>query len=220
MTVRNNVAMLFTLSLGGCGSIMPQHGDGGDAPAQMWIQSALVAAGPHASATATLTWIMFGGAAFILLLVVAFTALAIAGGHSRNWMSNGAFVFGFGIAFPIAVLTALLIYGFVVSRQTLAHDPAGLRIEVVGEQWWWRVYYVGPEGKRQFETANEIRIPTDVAVEFVLEDQRRHPFLLGAQPCWKARHDPRTCQPVSVLRPRDPGSIGASARSIAARSMH
>ena len=107
---------------------------------------------------------MFGGAAFILLLVVAFTALAIAGGHSRNWMSNGAFVFGFGIAFPIVVLTALLIYGFVVSRQTLANDPARLRIEVVGERWWWRVHYMAASGddssRRQTKSASRRAFPS------------------------------------------------------------
>lgn len=171
MTVNKTGAMLLTLSLGGCGWVLPQQGDGGDAPAQMWIQSALVTAGPHASATATLTWIMFGGAALILLLVVAFTALAIVGGHRRNWMGNRAFVIGFGIAFPVTVLTALLIYGFIVGRQTLGHDPARLRIEVVGERWWWRVRYLDASGSIRLATANEIRIPTGQQIEFVLKTE-------------------------------------------------
>ena len=34
-----------------------------------------------------------------------------------------------------------------------------MRIEVIGEQWWWRVRYLDGAGRPEFETANEIRIP-------------------------------------------------------------
>ena len=38
-------------------------------------------------------------------------------------------------------------------------EPGALRIEVTGEQWWWRVRYLDAQGAPDFETANEIRIP-------------------------------------------------------------
>ncbi|ANW00897.1 cytochrome c oxidase subunit II [Bradyrhizobium icense] len=135
----------------------------------MWMQSALITAGPSAGATGTLSWIMFAGAAAILLLVVAFTAHAVFGGARRGWMAGRHFVIVFGIAMPIVVLTILLVYGLTLTSRSTARENPAMRIEVVGERWWWRVYYVGPRGDRQFVTANEIRIPTGVPVEFVLK---------------------------------------------------
>lgn len=44
---------------------------------------------------------------------------------------------------------------------------AAVQIEVVGEQWWWRVIYRDDEGRR-IESANEIRIPVGREVEFKL----------------------------------------------------
>jgi cytochrome c oxidase subunit II len=41
------------------------------------------------------------------------------------------------------------------------------RIEVVGEQWWWRLTY-GGGGDPSFASANEIRVPAGRAIEFTL----------------------------------------------------
>jgi cytochrome c oxidase subunit 2 len=48
---------------------------------------------------------------------------------------------------------------------------ASVRIAVIGEQWWWRVVYVAPDGRR-IESANEIRIPVGqpVALELTTAD--------------------------------------------------
>src|SRR5690606_33742947 len=43
----------------------------------------------------------------------------------------------------------------------------GLRVHVEGRQWWWRISYETPGGGK-VESANEIRIPLDREVEFVL----------------------------------------------------
>src|SRR5690606_2914299 len=51
------------------------------------------------------------------------------------------------------------------------------RIEVTGEMWWWRVRYLDQDGRLLFETANDIRIPARVPVEFVLKsDNVIHSF--------------------------------------------
>jgi cytochrome c oxidase subunit 2 len=74
-----------------------------------------------------------------------------------------------GIAFPIVVLSVLLLYGLVLTRTIIA-EPGGtpLRIHVVGEQFWWRVRYE-PEGDRgDLATANEIHIPIGRPVRFSL----------------------------------------------------
>ncbi len=128
-------------------------------------------AGPHAERVAALTWWMTGGAAAILLLVLALTAYAVfAAPDRRHWLgSSGAIVAG-GIVFPVVTLTVLLIVGLTMLR---AIDPpaesVGLRIEVTGEQWWWRVSYLDDEGTVMAVSANEIRMPVGVPVEFVLK---------------------------------------------------
>src|SRR5690606_33365747 len=48
-----------------------------------------------------------------------------------------------------------------------AMTDIGARIEVSGEQWWWRVRYRLPQGET-VETANEIRLPAGERAEFIL----------------------------------------------------
>lgn len=166
--LRASTALALLALLSGCSRILGDQGDGGQ-PALMWIQSTLVTAGSNAASIATLSWVMFIGAAAIFLLVIAFAALALLGAPARGFMANRAFVIGFGIIFPVAILTVLLIYGFAVARQTSAREPPSLRIEVVGERWWWRVNYLDAQGGKEIVTANEIRIPVREPVEFVLK---------------------------------------------------
>jgi cytochrome c oxidase subunit 2 len=50
----------------------------------------------------------------------------------------------------------------------LAQAPAGsLRVLVRGEQFWWRVHYVAPDGG-EIAVANEIRLPVGEPAEFIL----------------------------------------------------
>lgn len=136
------------------------------------IQSALAPRGPHADYIATLSWIMFTGAGLILLLVIVMTALAIFAPKSfRDRIGQRSTVVIGGIAFPLVTLTALLIYGLLGGRSLVTSGPAALRIEVIGERWWWRVHYIDASGETRLVTANEIRIPTDLPVEFVLKSQ-------------------------------------------------
>ena len=48
-----------------------------------------------------------------------------------------------GLVFPVVTLTVLLAYGVWrdASRDRAADADRGVRIEVIGEQWWWRVAY-------------------------------------------------------------------------------
>ena len=134
------------------------------------IQSALAPRGPHADYVATLSWIMFAAGGLILLLVLVLAALAtFAPERTRGWLGGrGAIVAG-GIAFPVVTLTALLVYGLVGARALVTSAPPALRIEVVGESWWWRVHYLDAAGSPHLVSANEIRLPVGVPVEFVLK---------------------------------------------------
>ena len=134
-------------------------------------QSALAPSGPHAGAIETLGWIMFIGGSLIFLLVLVLIAVTIVVPQDRRrWLAHRNTVIAGGIAFPLVVLTALLVYGLFVGRAlTVDADDPALRIEVVGEQWWWRVRYLDGTGETRFVTANEIRIPVGQPVEFILK---------------------------------------------------
>ncbi len=127
------------------------------------IQSALNPQGPDAALVAEFSWVMFAGAALIFAAVMALALYAVFGSRTgAARLSARLLVVGGGIVFTTVTLFALLIYS--LARAAALH-PAGenaLRIEVTGEQWWWRVRY--PE----FETANEIRVPVGRPVELVL----------------------------------------------------
>ncbi len=133
-------------------------------------QSVFATQGPEAARIALLAWVLIVGAAVILVGVVALFVLALYGSDRwRSRLSGEAVVVGGGIVFPVATLSVLLVYGFVAMRPggASADTEEPLRIAVIGEQWWWRVVYEGPDGSR-FESANEIRIPTGRRVELAL----------------------------------------------------
>jgi cytochrome c oxidase subunit 2 len=78
-------------------------------------------------------------------------------------------VIGGGIVFPTVTLAALLVYSlWRATALATAGDGPALRIEVTGEQWWWRVHYLDAAGRIDFATANEIHIPAGRPVDLVL----------------------------------------------------
>jgi cytochrome c oxidase subunit 2 len=134
------------------------------------IQSALAPSGAPAQAIATMIGVLGTGAAAIFLLVVAFVAYALlAAPRRRAWLARTGFVVAAGAVLPGTVLAVLLVYTLVAARpMVLAGSPPALRIEVVGEQWWWRVRYLGPDGMPLAATANELHIPVGRPVELAL----------------------------------------------------
>jgi len=134
------------------------------------LQSVLFPAGAEASSVFALFWIMVAGGIVILTMVLVFLALSLwAGPATRNRLSNDRFIMAAGLFLPIVVLTALLAYGLsLTGMRHQGADATALRIVVVGEQWWWRVFYEGPDG-RLFETANEIHLPVGRPVRLELK---------------------------------------------------
>jgi cytochrome c oxidase subunit 2 len=135
-------------------------------------QSALVPAGRDARQMATLFWWMIVGSAIIWLLVVGLTLFAtyrrgepIAASRARLLVVLG------GAVFPTVVLTPLLVWGLSLLPDVLEPAPEGsLRVEVAGEQWWWRVRYL-PPGGQAVELANEIRLPVNEPVQLELSSR-------------------------------------------------
>ena len=137
------------------------------------VQSALDPAGEEADKVATLFWVMTVGG----LVIWAFTVLVwlYASRLKRRPISEeaaGRVILWGGVAFPVAVLTALLAYALWLMpflRPFADGEEAGsaLRIEVVGHQFWWHVVYHRPDGS-QIVSANEIRLPVGERVGFSL----------------------------------------------------
>jgi cytochrome c oxidase subunit II len=136
-------------------------------------QSALDPAGHEAGHLADLFWLMAIGAVIIWLAVIslAFYSIRSRPEPLSARQAHRLIVWG-GAIIPTIVLTALLIYGLIPLPALLAPAPAGsLRIQVSGEQWWWRVRYAPrtETGGKPVELANEIRLPVGEPVEFRLE---------------------------------------------------
>lgn len=132
--------------------------------------SVMMPHGSDAEAITVLSWIMFGGGAVIFLAVLVLSAMAYFGGETlRQRLAGNTFIFYGGVIFPLVTVTALLVYGLMLigGRQDAATDTA-LRIQVSGEQWWWRVRYPASGDAAAAETANEIHIPVGTQVEIAL----------------------------------------------------
>ncbi|HWK71076.1 MAG TPA: cytochrome c oxidase subunit II [Burkholderiaceae bacterium] len=143
------------------------------------VQSVLRPHGEGASRIAEISWVMFIGAGVIFLLVMILLAVALYGKpQARTLLGRRSLIVAGGLAFPIAVLSALLAYNLkAASSSAMADTAPAVRIEVVGEMWWWRVRYLAANGQPLFETANDIRIPYGQPVEFVLKsDNVIHSF--------------------------------------------
>ena len=133
------------------------------------MQSVLDPYGPEAAAVAQITWILFAGGAAIFVLVMGIMAYAVFARRDHAARLGGrTLIIGGGIVFPVVVLGTLLVYLGLVGPLAPTQEPA-LRVEVVGEQWWWRVHYLDRDGRRDFATANEIRVPVGQPVELVLK---------------------------------------------------
>jgi cytochrome c oxidase subunit 2 len=137
------------------------------------IQSALNPQGIEAGEVSTLFWTVTGVAVFVTLLVTVLLALAIHGpARVRRVIAAHEVIVVGGIAFPVVVLSLLLVYGLVVMQAGAARSSAadGDVVTITGKQWWWRVAYTLPDGRR-LVSANELRLPVGEAVELRLETE-------------------------------------------------
>jgi cytochrome c oxidase subunit 2 len=142
------------------------------------VQSSLAPSGYNAERIAALFWWMTGGAVIVWVFVVALAMYFAARARGeRNRRRDRWLILGGGVAFPTVVLTVLLIFGLAMIPETVARAPEGsLQIAVTGEQWWWRVRYIRPNGE-PVVLANEVRMPVGEPVQFILDsDNVIHSF--------------------------------------------
>jgi cytochrome c oxidase subunit 2 len=79
-----------------------------------------------------------------------------------------ALIVGGGVILPVVVLSPLLIYSFLLAREPATIAGDALRIEVIGNQWWWEVRYFSPGADEPVIAANELRLPVGRPVEITL----------------------------------------------------
>jgi len=130
-------------------------------------QSALAPAGPEAAEIARIAWLLFAGATAIFVLVLVLAAIALW--RAPRWLGGRGTVVVGGFVFPLVVLSALLVDSLCSAPRRLASmTRSDLVVEIVGEQWWWRVEYLDERGGLDFATANELHVPVGAAVELRL----------------------------------------------------
>ena len=140
-------------------------------PLAGWPPPVLDPAGPFAGPVVTVAWVLFVMAAVVMVVVLVALGVALFG--PRRWrqrIGGERLVWVGGLAFPVVVLTGLLIYGLTVTaRVSEAPRPGEMRVRVTGEMWWWRVAYLDDQGREVIQDANEVHIPVGRPVVFELE---------------------------------------------------
>lgn len=133
-------------------------------------QSALDPHGPVSESIVGIWQVLFFGAATILTLVMGLLLYAMfRNPGQKTRLPRLPFLIGAGLVFPTTVLTALLVYGTLVGRDITRAHPDALLIEVTGHQWWWEVRYPATADAPEVTTANELRFPVGVPLEFIIQ---------------------------------------------------
>ena len=94
----------------------------------------------------------------------------VESGRPRSERIGVRVMVGGGIVFPTIVLGFLLVFvmrtlaatslpSHVFAQPADPPRPGELTVLVTGHQFWWEVQYLDADPQRQFETANELRIP-------------------------------------------------------------
>ena len=125
-------------------------------------------AGRDAEGLTALTWFMFAAAVLVWGIVMGAAIYAVLGKkRPRSEKFADTFILIGGVAFPTLGLAILLVFGLALLPNWTSAEAPDLRVNVRAEQYWWRLGYELPDG-RVVETANELHLPNDATVEFVL----------------------------------------------------
>ena len=180
------------------------------------LQSVLHPAGADAAVISQFTWVLFGAGTLIFVAVMALLVLSLR--DNAKPLRPGLWIAGAGVAFPVLVLSALLVWSTWRSAQLVPQSSnTALGISVTARMWWWEVRYRDPGSGREIVTANEIHVPVGQTVYVGLNTadvihSLWVPALSGKRDMIPGRVTGLT------LRADQPASIAASARNSAAPS--
>lgn len=130
-------------------------------------QSVFTPFGEEAAGINHITLVMVAGGVIVAAGVAALMAWAVrARPGALSLRAGERLILIAGGLVPALLLAALLLFALPYMRPRPV-APADLRIDVTGEQFWWRVAY-RPAGGAALMSANEIRIPVGRTVLFRL----------------------------------------------------
>ncbi len=145
------IVMIMAALLSGCGG----------------VQSTFSTFGVEAEATRKLIVVMTVTGVLITIGVIWLAIHAVRAPPGRlNHTSSTRVILWLGAIGPTVLLAVLLVISLPMMK-TLPVAAGDLEIAVDGEQFWWRVRYLPPNGLA-VETANEIRLPVGRTVSFSL----------------------------------------------------
>ena len=131
-------------------------------------------AGPNAGSIASLSWVLIAVVTVVFVVVCACLAVATFGKESwRRFLTKNVTILTAGFALPVVVLTALLTYSLMLTRDlSSSTGRPSMRVQITGEMWWWRVDYLDDQGNITLKDANELHIPVGqtVALELLAAD--------------------------------------------------
>lgn len=134
---------------------------------ETWLQHP---ASLQAEALAEVGWVLVAGGAAVFAFTMALLAMALRRGPKRP-LPAGLWLGGLGVAFPAAVLSALLGYSVHRTAGLEQAPPDPQVVSVVGRLWWWQVNYHDPASGRWFAAANELRLPAGRPVHIGLASE-------------------------------------------------
>jgi cytochrome c oxidase subunit 2 len=127
------------------------------------LQSILHPAGTDADVISEFAWVLFAAGTLIFLAVMVLMALSLRD-HARP-LRAGLWIAGAGIAFPVLVLSILLVWSTWRSAQLVPQSSNdGMSVSVTARMWWWEVRYRDPASGREIVAANEIHVPVGQSV--------------------------------------------------------
>lgn len=127
--------------------------------------STLDPAGPAAQSIAGVWWVMMAGSLLILALMMALILWPFFKRHQPREVPERLWLWGGGLAFPLAVLTSLLVWGLPAGQSMLAGREEGVyTVEAEAFQWGWNFRYPDREGVTQEVLHVPAGEPVDVAV--------------------------------------------------------
>lgn len=137
-----------------------------------WPPPVLDPAGPYSEPVTTLAWALLIGGTIVLLIVLAALGVALIGSAAlKRKLGGEKAIWVLGFAFPVMVLTGLLVWGLTLTSHLSANraDGSEMRVRVIGEMWWWRVHYLDGQGRETIRDANELHIPVGKPVMLELQ---------------------------------------------------
>lgn len=136
-----------------------------------WPPPVFDPAGPDAWSIAVLGWALLAMGLIVLGIVLTALYIALFGrDRTRQRLGGRRVIWIGGIAFPVVVLTALLVWGLSLMSELSAPARGDeMRVRVTGEMWWWRVAYLDQQGRPTMHDANELHIPVGRPILIELE---------------------------------------------------